>query len=146
MFESKRAAPDRSKLHSALDSDGSFRILVGSPSWHGGDAAATASTLLQSAKALSSREHRAWWQQFWERAGLMKLSSSDHSAEYLENLRIIDLYTAAAESRDRLPGSQAGIGDLFLRSATNTNGAPLPTGIGTCACRWPPTLALASSN
>ena len=93
--------------------DGSFRILAGSPSWHGGDAAGTASALLQSAKALSSQEHRAWWQQFWERAGLMKLSSSDHAAEYLENLRIIDLYTAAAESRDRLPGSQAGIGDLF---------------------------------
>jgi hypothetical protein len=43
----------------------------------------------------------------------MKLSSPDHAAEYLENLRMIDLYTTAAESRDRLPGSQAGIGDLF---------------------------------
>lgn len=94
-------------------SDGTFRILVGSPSWHGGDAAATASALLTAAESLSSREHRSCWQRFWERAGLMKLSSSDHAAEYLENLRIIDLYTAAAESRDRLPGSQAGIGDLF---------------------------------
>lgn len=96
--------------------DGSFRVLVGSPSWHGGDASATASTLLKSAEALSPQEHRSWWRQFWGRAGLMKLSSSDHSAEYLENLRIVDLYTAAAESRDRLPGSQAGIGDLFSSS------------------------------
>lgn len=95
--------------------DGSFRILVGSPAWHGGDAAATAtaSALLKAAEAVSSQEHRSWWHQFWEHAGLMKLSSTNHAAEYLENLRIIDLYTAAAESRDRLPGSQAGIGDLF---------------------------------
>jgi hypothetical protein len=93
--------------------DGAFRILVASPAWRGGDAAATASRLLSSALALSPNEHRAWWNAFWERPGLIKLSSPDHEAEYFENLRIIDLFTAAAESRDRLPGSQAGIGDLF---------------------------------
>ena len=74
---------------------------------------ATASTLLSRAAKLSAEEHRAWWNNFWGRVGLMKLSSPNHEAEYLENLRIIDLFTAAAESRDRLPGSQAGIGDLF---------------------------------
>ena len=93
--------------------DGSFRILVGSPTWHGGDAALSASRLLASAERLSPAEHRGWWNQFWERPGLMKLSSPDHAAEYLENLRMIDIYTAAAESRDRFPGTQAGIGDLF---------------------------------
>jgi len=93
--------------------DGSFRILVAAPSWRGGDAASTAVSLLHAAQTLAPSEHRAWWNAFWERAGLIKLSSPDHAAEYMENLRMIDLYTAAAEGRDRLPGSQAGIGDLF---------------------------------
>ncbi len=93
--------------------DGSFRILVGAPGWRGGDALVTARTLFATAEKLSSEEHRAWWHSFWGRVGLMKLSSPNHEAEYLENLRIIDLFTAAAESRDKLPGSQAGIGDLF---------------------------------
>jgi len=48
-----------------------------------------------------------------EDVDLMRLSSSDHVAEYFENLRMIDLFTTVAESRDRFPGSQAGIGDLF---------------------------------
>jgi alpha-L-fucosidase 2 len=93
--------------------DGSFRILVGAPTWRGGDAIVTATKLMTSADKLSAQDHRAWWNRFWEHPGLMKLSSSDGSAEYLENLRMIDIFTAAAESRDRLPGSQAGIGDLF---------------------------------
>ena len=93
--------------------DGSFRVLVGSPAWRGGDAVSAGSTLIAAAKKLSPQVHRAWWNKFWQHAGLMKLSSSDHAAEYFENLRIIDLYTTAAESRDRFPGAQAGIGDLF---------------------------------
>jgi alpha-L-fucosidase 2 len=93
--------------------NGSFRIFVGSPSWRGGDAGLAASRLLAQASRISPEEHRVAWNSFWEKAGLMKLSSSDHVAEYFENLRMIDLFTAAAESRDRLPGSQAGIGDLF---------------------------------
>jgi len=109
----EKTSPISVKITFRPHPDGSFRILVGSPTWHGGDALATASALLAAAARLSPEEHRAWWHKFWERAGLMKLSSPDHAAEYLENLRIIDLYTAAAESRDRLPGSQAGIGDLF---------------------------------
>jgi hypothetical protein len=93
--------------------DGSFRLLIGSPGWRGGDAVATASKLLAAAETISIAEHRVWWNHFWERPGLMKLSSPDHAAEYFENLRMIDIFTAAAESRDRLPGAQAGISDLF---------------------------------
>ena len=93
--------------------DGSFRILVASPTWRGGDAASASSRLLTTAEKLSPEEHRVWWNGLWEHPGLMKLSSSDHVAEYFENLRMIDIFTAAAESRDRLPGGQAGIGDLF---------------------------------
>jgi alpha-L-fucosidase 2 len=93
--------------------DGSFRVLVAAPSWHGGDAAGSAARLLMAAKALSPDEHRTSWHRFWENTALMKLHSADGAAEYFENLRIIDLFTAAAESRDQFPGSQAGIGDLF---------------------------------
>jgi hypothetical protein len=93
--------------------DGSFRILVASPMWRGGDAVQASSKLLASAEKLPPAEHSIWWNHFWEHVGLMKLSSADHIAEYFENLRMIDLYTAAAEGRGRFPGEQAGIGDLF---------------------------------
>ncbi len=93
--------------------DGSFRLVAGSPEWHGGDAANTAATLLEAAKKVDVRDHRHWWNRFWDRAALMKLSSPDRAAEYFENLRTIYLFSAAAESRGRFPGSQAGIADLF---------------------------------
>lgn len=93
--------------------DGTFRVLVAAPEWKGGNAIGAASQVLSRGLTVSPATHRQWWNNFWRRAGLMKLSSEDHSAEYFENLRAIDLYTAAAESRGRLPGSQAGVGDLF---------------------------------
>ncbi len=94
-------------------SDGTFRILIGAPSWHGGDARAVTANLLKAAMKVPAAEHRESWHGFWRHAGLLKLDSSDHAAEYFENLRMVDLFTAAAESGDRLPGGQAGIGDLF---------------------------------
>ena len=93
--------------------DGSFRVIVACPEWRGGDAAAMASQAIDAARRLSSDEHRAWWRKFWAQTGMIKLSSADQVAEYFENLRAIDLFTAAAESRGPLPGGQAGIGDLF---------------------------------
>jgi alpha-L-fucosidase 2 len=59
------------------------------------------------------QEHLAWWHSFWQRAELIKLTSADGSGEYMENLRNLYLYSAAAESGGRFPGSQAGIADLF---------------------------------
>jgi alpha-L-fucosidase 2 len=93
--------------------DGSFKIFVASPTWQGGDAVASTSALIEQAKQRGSEGHRKWWNNLWASIDLMQLSSSDHVAEYFENLRIIDLFTTVAESRDRFPGSQAGIGDLF---------------------------------
>lgn len=93
--------------------DGSFHLFVASPSWRDGDAVTAAAHLLASASRIGADEHRLVWHRFWEHAALFKLSSPDHAAEYFENLRAIDLFTSAAESRDRFPGSQAGIGDLF---------------------------------
>lgn len=93
--------------------DGSFRVLIAAPEWNGGDAIKRATAVLRAAGKISAAEHRQWWQNFWQHAGLMKLASADGSAEYFENLRCIDLFTAAAESLGHFPGSQAGVGDLF---------------------------------
>ena len=99
------------------NADGTFRVIAAAPHWTGGDAQATAAALLggdASASASSlTAGHLAWWHAFWGRVGLIKFSSADGSADYLENLRTLDLYDAAAESRDTFPGSQAGVADLF---------------------------------
>ena len=98
--------------------DGSFRVLCGSPSFNGDISAATVARILLSidANATSSSlesGHLAWWRDYWSRVGLIEATSSDGAAEYVENLRAIDLYVAAAESRGAFPGSHAGIADLF---------------------------------
>ena len=91
--------------------DGHFRVIVACPHYNG-----TQSKEASIGGALSNAdpaEHTAWWHAFWQRAGLIKLTSADGSGEYMENLRNLYLYTAAAESGGRFPGSQAGIADLF---------------------------------
>lgn len=95
------------------DNNGSFRVLIGAPHWTGGDAFPAAQTLLTAAERIPAAAHRLWWNSFWQRAGLMEMASEDGSAEYLENLRNIYLFTAAAENGGAMPGSQAGIADLF---------------------------------
>ncbi|MEW9623814.1 glycosyl hydrolase family 95 catalytic domain-containing protein [Rhodanobacter geophilus] len=105
--------PQAVELSFKPDADGSFRVLVAAPEWKGGDATQRARQLLADAGRIPVSAHRDWWHAFWQRAGLMKLGSADGSAEYMENLRAIDLYATAAESRGPLPGSQAGIADLF---------------------------------
>lgn len=93
--------------------DGSFRVLIAAPEWKGGNAIQRAQQMFAAAGKASAAVHLNWWRNFWNHAGLMKLSSADGSAQYFENLRAIDLFTAAAENRGHFPGSQAGIGDLF---------------------------------
>jgi alpha-L-fucosidase 2 len=97
--------------------DGSYRVVVAAPHWNGGDPMATAYQMLSAdaderAGILRNR-HLAWWHRFWASVGLMKLTSSDGSAQYMENLRTIYLYTAAAEDRATFPGSHYGNGGLF---------------------------------
>lgn len=102
--------------------DGTFRILVAAPSWHGGDAIGTSRRLLASDPTESA--HLVFWHGFWQHVGLLRLSSADGVAQYLENLRTIDLYATAAESRDTFPGSQAGIADLFSAQGDFHNWSP----------------------
>ena len=91
--------------------DGHFRILVAAPHYDGtrNVQACTHSALLQT----SPSEHVAWWNAFWHRVGTIKINSPHGAGEYMENLRNIYLFTAAAESASEYPGSQAGVGDLF---------------------------------
>jgi len=94
--------------------NGSFRIVVAAPQWTGGDATTAAARLLaHSDSAATAGRTAAWWHRYWQHAGMVRLSSSDGTAQYLANLRTISLFAAAAERGTVRPGSQAGVADLF---------------------------------
>ncbi|GAA5187867.1 hypothetical protein GCM10023322_37170 [Rugosimonospora acidiphila] len=99
------------------NTDGSYRVVVAAPGWTGGDAVATASALLGGDATASASSvaaaHLSWWHSYWAGAGLIKISSTDGTGDYVENLRTLYLYDEAASSRGTYPGSQAGVADLF---------------------------------
>jgi hypothetical protein len=99
------------------NADGSYRIVVGAPSWTGGNAATTAASLLGSdattAESTLLSSQSTWWNAFWANSGLIELNSSDGAAQYMEALRTIYLYTEEASMRGTYPGSQAGVTDMF---------------------------------
>jgi len=95
------------------EADGHFRILVASPSYKGDGQEATLSLISAALSRRDPQSHVIWWNAFWHRANLIKISSQDGSGEYMENLRNIYLFSAAAESGGEIPGSQAGEADLF---------------------------------
>ncbi|GAA4852407.1 hypothetical protein GCM10023221_35170 [Luteimicrobium xylanilyticum] len=99
------------------DSQGSYRLLVGAPSWKGGDGAATGAQLVRGdagkTSAQLSSAHTAWWSSYWNGVKLVQLSSSDGEAQYMENLRTLFLYQQASLMRGQYPGSQAGAAPLF---------------------------------
>jgi hypothetical protein len=99
------------------NSNGDYRVVVGAPSWAGGNAATTAANLLGSIASTSESTLLAtqstWWHNFWANTGLIEMSSTDGSAQYLENIRTVELYTEAAAMRGTYPGSQAGVVNMF---------------------------------
>jgi alpha-L-fucosidase 2 len=102
--------------------DGHFRILVAAPHFDGGqDAYATAQNTFTKARA---DVHRIWWHDYWQRAGVMKIDSADGSGEYMENLRAIYLFAAAAEEGTEYPGSQAGVADMLSSARDMHRWAP----------------------
>jgi hypothetical protein len=113
------------------NTDGSFRVVVGSPTWAGGNAATTASALLGSDATASESSllasQSSWWNSFWAGSGLVEMSSADGSAQYIENLRTIYLYTEAASMRGTYPGSQAGVTDMFNFGQDHQNWTPSST-------------------
>lgn len=91
--------------------DGHFRLLVAAPHFDGrGDVFTLVRPALVEVK---SEAHRTWWHQFWSRAALIKVHSSDGAGDYMENLRNIYLFAAAAERGVEYPGSQAGVADML---------------------------------
>ena len=100
------------------NSDGSFRVIVAAPSWTGGNATSTASSLIGGDTTATTSSllatQSSWWNGFWANSGLIEANSSDGTAQYMENLRDIDLYAEAASMHTGdLPGSQAGVADMF---------------------------------
>jgi hypothetical protein len=99
------------------NADGSFRVVIAAPSWSGGNAMSVAAGVLGSDAgtplATLEQAHLAWWHGYWNGVGLVKMTSADGSADYLEALRTIYLFLSAAESGGSYPGSQAGVADLF---------------------------------
>jgi hypothetical protein len=101
--------------------DGSFRVVVAAPSWNG----SAAQTPGQAATALIGNDattgvnnllvkNHNWWTSYWTHSGLVEMSSADGSADYIENMRTLYLYDAAASMKaGSLPGSQAGEADMF---------------------------------
>lgn len=91
--------------------NGHFRILVAAPHFDGRQ---NPLNLVRSAlAAASSTGHRLWWHDFWNKAAAIKITSSDGTGEYMENLRNIYLFDAAAEKGIEYPGSQAGVADML---------------------------------
>ena len=91
--------------------DGHFRIRIAAPHYDGSvDAFSAAAPHLVSQPTST---HRIYWQDFWNRAALIKVTSADGSGEYMENIRNLYLYVAACERGDAWPGSQAGVADMI---------------------------------
>jgi hypothetical protein len=100
------------------NSNGSFRVIVAAPEWTGGNATSTASSLIGSDTTTATSSllstQSTWWNSYWANAGLIQASSSDGSAQYMENLRTLYLYAEAASMHSGdYPGSQAGVADMF---------------------------------
>jgi hypothetical protein len=98
--------------------DGTYRVVVAAPSWTGGNAIDTVNSVINGDTTKASSQltgpHTAWWHNYWAKAGIIKITSGDGTGEYMENLRNLYLYDAAAErGSGGLPGSQAGVADLF---------------------------------
>jgi hypothetical protein len=100
------------------NSNGTYRVIVAAPKWTGGNAETTASSLIGGDTTATTSSllatQSAWWNQFWANSGLIEITSSDNTGQYLENLRTIYLYDEAASMKTgAYPGSQAGVADMF---------------------------------
>jgi hypothetical protein len=98
------------------NADGSFRVVVASPAWAGtGDAISTVTNLIGADAGASTSSlqsaHLAFWHDFWAKTGLLQMGSAEGA--YVQNLRDIDLFLAAASSAGTVPGHHNGAADLF---------------------------------
>ncbi|MFC4036635.1 hypothetical protein ACFO3J_35135 [Streptomyces polygonati] len=113
------------------NTDGTFRVVVGAPAWTGGNAAGTASALLGSDATVAESSllstQQSWWANFWANTGVLEANSSDGQAQYMETLRTLYLFMEAASMRGTIPGSQAGVADMFNFGQDHQNWTPSAT-------------------
>ena len=111
-------------------SDGSFRVVAAAPKYAGGDVPTAVndavSGLTSPPAAVLSASTLNTWHAFWRNASPMELHSSDGSADYLETVRAISLYTTAASSSPDLPmpATNGGVATLFRFSQDQTDWGP----------------------
>ncbi|WP_329001829.1 hypothetical protein OHA18_02295 [Kribbella sp. NBC_00709] len=92
--------------------DGSYRIVVGVPSYRGGELR----TAARRAVVESPSHHLQWWHSFWAKTAPMRITSADGSGEYVENLRTFQLYTMAASMRGDVPSTHGAVVRMFSSS------------------------------
>ncbi|WP_129710808.1 glycosyl hydrolase family 95 catalytic domain-containing protein [Haloactinopolyspora alba] len=96
------------------EADGSFRIVAGVPAYTGGDVSAAAAAAVDGAAADDiDAAHAGWWEGFWADVAPMRIQSPDGVGEYMENLRLQQLYTTAATQRAEVPTGQAGAANML---------------------------------
>ncbi len=91
--------------------DGHFRIIAAGPHYDGAVDVQTAARAALVPGNLGA--HREWWRAYWNHVGIIKITSKNGSGEFLENLRNMYLFGAAAEKGEEYPGSQAGVADML---------------------------------
>lgn len=102
--------------------DGHFRILVASPHYTGKEDAL--GLVRPALSKIAADTHRRFWNDYWRRAAAIRITSADGSGEYMENLRNIYLFVAAAEKGVEYPGSQAGVADMVSSGGDSHHWAP----------------------
>lgn len=99
--------------------DGTFRVIATAPRYKGEDIGtavnASLAGLASPSAAQLAADHLSWWHNFWARVAPMRLHSADGTADYLESVRLISLYTTGAMSSPQLPmpTTNGGVGTLF---------------------------------
>ncbi len=97
------------RLRFRPNADGSFRLVVGVPSYRGGELR----TAARRAVAETPNRHLDWWHSFWAKAAPIRITSADGSGEYVENLRTLQLYTMAASMRGDVPSTHGAVVRMF---------------------------------
>jgi hypothetical protein len=97
------------------DTDGRLRVIIAAPTF---DGSRDARKVIEQAWQPEVDAHRTeqWWHAYWQRALRIQATSEDGVARYAETLRTIYLFAAAAQAGRAIPGTQAGIADLFSSS------------------------------
>jgi alpha-L-fucosidase 2 len=102
----------QAEIHFKPRADGTYRVIIAAPAFDGSEDPESAALKSLNAK-LDPASSIRWWHDLWHRTDMVIASSPDGRAEYFEALRTLFIYYSAAQSGGSMPGSQAGIADLF---------------------------------